>query len=94
MEHRGAGRYAVFQRGHRYLGITGTWSWGHTWPGGEPTTDAEWEDYNRSHDAWLDAHRFDLDTALRLAREAAPLLTVNGHTVTHALRLHAERNQR
>lgn len=34
---------------------------------------------------WKAAHRFDLDTALRLAKEAAPRITVNGFTVAHAL---------
>lgn len=33
--------------------------------------------YERS-DEWLDAHRFDLDTALKLAEQAAPKVTVNG----------------
>lgn len=36
-------------------------------------------------DDWLAAHRFDLDTALKLAREAAPHVTVNGRTVADAL---------
>ena len=29
-------------------------------------------------DRWLRAHRFDLETALRLAEKAAPKVTVNG----------------
>lgn len=37
-------------------------------------------------EAWIAAHRFDLDTALRLAREAAPGVTVNGVTAAEALR--------
>jgi hypothetical protein len=41
-------------------------------------------------DAWIATHRFDEQTALRLAREAAPHVTVNGHTVAEALARHQE----
>lgn len=41
-------------------------------------------------DHWLARHRFDLNTALRLARAAAPHVTVNGSTVGDALRLAQE----
>jgi hypothetical protein len=34
---------------------------------------------------WLAEHRFDLDTALTLAREKAPHLKVNGWTVADEL---------
>jgi hypothetical protein len=37
---------------------------------------------------WLDAHRFDQDTAIRLAQEQAPLVSVNGITAAEALRRH------
>lgn len=37
-------------------------------------------------DDWLATHRFDLDTALALAKRTAPLMTCNGHTVADALR--------
>lgn len=40
---------------------------------------------NREDD-WLAAHRFDLDTALALARRVAPTMTVNGHSVADVLR--------
>lgn len=36
-------------------------------------------------DRWIARHRFDLETAIRLAKKAAPLITVNGHTVAEAL---------
>lgn len=36
-------------------------------------------------DRWIAGHRFDLDTALRLAKKAAPLITVNGWTVADML---------
>lgn len=36
-------------------------------------------------DRWIAGHRFDFDTALRLAKKAAPLITVNGVTVTDAI---------
>lgn len=52
--------------------------------------DGAWADgikpYGRGDD-WLDAHRFDLDTALRLAQEAAPHVIVNGRTAADAYRL-------
>lgn len=71
VQYRGAGRYAVIRGGDLCLGADGTWDHGV-------------KEYDRG-DTWLDAHRFDLDTALRLAKEQAPLVTVNGHTVTDAL---------
>ncbi len=40
---------------------------------------------------WLAAHRFDHDTALRLARELAPRLTYRGRTVADALAEGAQR---
>lgn len=76
VQYRGNGRYAVIRMGS-CLGADGTWDQGI-------------KEYDRG-DAWLDAHRFDLDTALRLAKEAAPLVTVNGHTVADALRMQAKR---
>ncbi|MBG0828525.1 hypothetical protein HS041_12175 [Planomonospora sp. ID67723] len=36
-------------------------------------------------DEWLATHRFDLDTALKIAKKAAPLMTVNGLPVAGAL---------
>ena len=42
-------------------------------------------------DDWLATHRFDLDTALNLAKEAAPKLTTNGFTVADALRFREAR---
>ncbi|HEY9413313.1 MAG TPA: hypothetical protein VIQ30_01015 [Pseudonocardia sp.] len=51
-------------------------------------TDGEW-DYesipSEREDEWLATHRFDVHTALRLALEAAPKVTVNGWTVADAL---------
>lgn len=75
VEYRGGGKWAVKRLG-QCLNANGTWSW--------ESRPSERED------EWLAAHRFDLDTALDLARAAAPLLTVNGHTVTDARRLAAE----
>ena len=61
--HRGAGRWAV-TRFRECLGIDGSWEY-------EPSPS------NREDD-WLETHRFDLDTAMRLATDAAPGVTVNG----------------
>jgi hypothetical protein len=50
--------------------------------------DGEW-DYERSPsnrgDNWKATHRYDLDTALRLAKEQAPLMTCNRWTVEEAI---------
>lgn len=69
VEYRGDGRWAVC-RYPECLGADGTWDW-------EPRPSERDED-------WLDTHRFDLDTALRLAKEAAPTVIVNGHSATNA----------
>jgi len=71
VQYRGNGRYAVIRGGDMCLGSDGTWDYGV-------------KAYDRDDD-WLNAHRFDLDTAIRLAKEQAPLVTVNGRTVTDAL---------
>lgn len=74
VEYRGRDRWAVVRHG-QCLDANGAW-------------DYESIPSERT-DEWLATHRFDLDTALRLAREAAPLITVNGITVPDALALHA-----
>lgn len=79
VEYRGRDRWAVLRHG-QCLGTDGAW-------------DYESTPSNRE-DEWLATHRFDLDTALKLAKGAAPLVTVNGFTVTDALRMYAERAAR
>jgi len=76
VEYRGRGRWAV-KRHSQCLGSDGTW-------------DYEMRPSSREDD-WLATHRFDLDTALKLAKEQAPLVTVNGFTVADALRMAAQR---
>ncbi|MFD3516287.1 hypothetical protein [Streptomyces sp. NPDC058657] len=76
VEYRGGGRWAVTRLGS-CLGTDGTWAQGV-------------KEYDRG-DQWLDDHRFDLDTALHLAQQAAPHITVNGYTVTDALTMQANR---
>lgn len=75
VEYRGEGRWAVTRHGS-CLGSDGEWDFGV-------------KPYDRGDD-WVATHRFDLDTALKLAREAAPHVTVNGHTVAEALALRSE----
>lgn len=36
-------------------------------------------------DEWIAAHRHDLDTALKLAKAAAPRVTLNGHSIEDVL---------
>jgi hypothetical protein len=80
VQYRGNGRYAVIRGGDMCLGADGTWDFGV-------------KEYDRGDD-WLNAHRFDLDTALNLAKQQAPLVTVNGHTVTDALAMQQRRKER
>ncbi len=77
VRYRGEGRWAVQQGNHACLGADGEWA-----DGVKP--------YDRGDD-WLAAHRFDLDTALELAKQAAPLVTVNGYTVADAMAMRARR---
>jgi hypothetical protein len=74
VQYRGAGRWAVVHHGS-CLGTDGDWDFGV-------------KEYDRGDD-WLDAHRFDEETALRLAKAAAPSVTVNGITAVEALRRRA-----
>jgi hypothetical protein len=71
--HRGDGLFAV-KHSLRYYGSDGTWSY-------EP----DFAEDDAAETAWLDEHRFDHDTALRLARQLAPTLTYRGRTVADAL---------
>ncbi|MET9957389.1 hypothetical protein ABZ135_38340 [Streptomyces sp. NPDC006339] len=75
VEARGNGVWAVC-RHRQCIDTNGNWSW-ESIP-------------SERTDEWLAQHRFDLDTALNLARKAAPHLVVNGHTATDAYhRTHA-----
>lgn len=76
--YRGCGLWAIKRRS-RCLGSDGTW-------------DYESIPCERT-DEWLAAHRFDLDTALRLAAEQVPKVRVNGWTVHDALAAAERREQ-
>lgn len=76
VEYRGRGLWAVMRMSEA-LGSDGEWDY-------EPSP-------SNREDNWLETHRFDLDTALRLAKEAAPKLTVNGYAVADLLAMHARR---
>ncbi len=89
VERRRGGLWTAI-RHHRYLGRDGTWTHGPDWPVGnpgsrEPVTDAECVGYHSAQEEWLADTRYDLETALKLAREAAPHVTVNGLTPAAAL---------
>lgn len=84
VQYRGNGRWAVQRGEHRFLGADGTWSLAFGWDR-EPVTDEEIAAYENAHQAWLDAHRFDEETARRLAREAASKITIRGYTAADAL---------
>lgn len=77
VDYAGHGRWAVRFGGSRCLDASGRWDW-------EPIP-------SEREDEWLATHRFDLDTALRLAKEQAPHVTVNGITVQQALAQHQAR---
>lgn len=65
IEARGFGRWAVCHF-RQCLGADGEWDY-------EPRPSSREDD-------WIADHRFDLDEATRLAREALPRLVVNGRT--------------
>lgn len=71
VEYRGAGKWGVHD-GHGQYDADGRWCAG---LGG--VTAAE---------DWFGVHRFDLPTALSLAKIIAPTVTVNGHTAVEAYR--------
>lgn len=68
--YRGRGLWAVIRLGY-CLGADGEWSY-ESIP-------------SERTDEWLAGHRFDKETALRLAVEHAPKVTVNGWTVEDVL---------
>lgn len=80
VRHQQDGLYTV-QHGQKLYGTDGTWEREPGWP--ETGID--------EGTVWLAAHRFDHDTALRLARELAPRLTYRGRTVADALAEGAQR---
>lgn len=86
VEYRSDGQW-VSSEGGAFLAADGTWSWGYSWRDGSqgPKTDAEHREVQEGYEAWKATHRFDLDTALALARKHAPLMKVNGRTVADAL---------
>ena len=67
----GGDRWGVV-RHQKCLGVDGEWS-------RKPAL-------SEREDEWISSHRFDQETALRLAQEAAPQVTVNGTTAVEALR--------
>lgn len=75
VEYRGKGTWAVLHFGY-CLGSDGEWDY-------EPSPS------NREDD-WLETHRFDVETALTLAREHAPKVTVNGLTPADIFKRHPE----
>jgi len=71
VDYRGHDRWAV-TRHRQCLSLDGEW---------------EWESIpSERTDEWLETHRFDEDTALRLAREQAPHAVVNGRSALDVLR--------
>lgn len=87
-EYRGAGRWAVTD-GHRYFSADGGVSYGFGWDH-EPVGDEEMDAFEREREEWLTEYRSDEETALRIAKERAPLMTVSGWTVQDALDKAAE----
>lgn len=67
---RDGDRFAVLHAG-QCLDRNGKWSY-------EPTS-------SERTDEWLEAHQFDVDTALNLAAWAAPLIKVDGKTTVDVL---------
>lgn len=82
VEYRRDGLWAVTSN-RGTLGRDGAWSHGYSWRDGslEPTTDEDFREVQEGQDTWRAEHWHNLDTALRLAKEAAPHVTVNGWTL-------------
>ena len=74
--YRGNGLWAVIDTPY-CLNIDGTWDFEHT--------------PSERTDEWITSHRFDLDTAMDLARKHARLMHVNGFTVADALAMEKKR---
>ena len=70
MGYEGVSGWAVRRMG-RCLDARGEWDW-------EPQPSSR-------TDEWIATHRHDLDTALILAKAAAPLVKLNGHSVADVL---------
>jgi len=70
-------QWAVIFRGFLFLSRSGAW-------------DLDPGDKDGRND-WLAAHRFNLDTALRVAAEQAPMVKVSGMTAADVLAWRAER---
>jgi hypothetical protein len=68
-----------------FFDIEGKRSWGFHWKNREPVGEAEMEDYERTRQEWLRAHRFTESEALALARRLASRMEYRGHTVADAL---------
>lgn len=79
VDYRGHGLWAI-TRHRQCMTHDGGWDW-------EPIP-------SERDDDWIATHRFDLDTALALAKEAAPHVTVNGITAVEALRRSVARQRR
>lgn len=71
VEYRGLGKWAVTKMINKCLDVDGKWDY-------EPSS-------SYREDGWLETHRFDLDTALKLASDAAPHVTINGKTALDIL---------
>jgi hypothetical protein len=76
VKYAGDGLFAV-HHGIRHYAADGTWEYEPGWLDDSSEDEAE--------AAWLKAHRFDHDEALRLARKLAPTLTYRGRSVADVL---------
>lgn len=77
---------------HRYFALRVEWRGGNLWCVTDGSScvalDGKWSWEaipSERADEWRARHRFDLDTALALAKRVAPTLTCNGTTVAEAL---------
>lgn len=77
--YRGDAQWAVVRDNTFCLSAAGTWDYEHI-PG-------------ERRDEWLAGHRFDVDTALKLAREQAQLVRVAGLNAQQALEWLADGKQ-
>lgn len=77
VKYRGSGLYTV-SHNLKFADADGNWEYQPGWPEDPDETDFTAEE------KWRQAHSFDHDTAIQLAKELAPTLVYRGRTVAQA----------
>lgn len=78
VKYRGNGRYTVAHN-LKFADANGQWEYAPGFP-----EDPDEDDFT-AEEKWRQAHSFDHDTAIRLAKQLAPTLTYRGRTLADVL---------